>query len=170
MATSTPIEYDEQAKIIQAVLNEWASDSSRGGTAKVVPNLKQLYLQAAMDTQSLRILIAFGGARRRGPFAVANATHREDRTWKIAVTKGTGLTAERGEFLTDQTGNTDPFLREVAFVRDIVRWIPNISAEAPANDYEGIEPLTLADTMMSGYLITFTTANDIPQPKPTNIQ
>lgn len=164
MATNAPIKISEQATIIESALNTWASDSTRGGTAKVVPNLKQLWIQSAMDTQSLRILICFGGARRRGPFTTANATHREDRVWKIAVTKGTGLTAERGEFLTQQTGNTDPFFDEVETIRDIFRWIPNISAEAPANDYEGIEPMQLGDTLMSGYLITGTTANDIPQP------
>jgi hypothetical protein len=162
MATSAPIEYDEQAKGIADGLDAWAAD--RGGSAKVVPNLKQLFKQSAMDSQSLRILVCFGGAKRRGPFSTANATHREDRTWKVAVTKGQSLGTERGEYLTDETGDTHPFLREIAQVRDLCRGFYNLSEEGPTTDYEGIEPMQLGDYAMDGYLITFTTANSIPQP------
>ena len=164
MATTTPIKISEQARIIQSTLDQWASDPTRGGVARVVPNLRQLWKQSAIDSQSLRILICFAGAKRRGNFTVANATHREDRKWQIAITKGVGYAAERGETLTDQTGNTSPFFDDVETVRDICRWIPNISAEAPANDYEGIEPMQFGDLVMDGYLLTFTTANDVPQP------
>jgi hypothetical protein len=155
MANPSPISISDQASLIQGTLDQWAQQN--GGIARIVPNLKQLYLQSAMDTQSLRILIAFGGTRRRGSFSTAN------------VTKGEAPTAERGEFLTEQTGNTDPFLKEVETIRDIFRWIPNISQEAPANDYEGIEPMAINDTQMSGYLITGTTAHDMPQPTPATL-
>jgi hypothetical protein len=160
----------EQAAIIKSTLNDWASLPIRGGYAGMVPNLKQLFIQAAQDTQAIRILVCYGGQSRRGPFTTASATHRVDRKWLIAVTKGESPSAGRGDFLIEQTGNTDAFLKELATVEDICRWIPNISQEGPANDYEGTVPLQINDTQMSGYLITITTANDIPQPLGVNNQ
>lgn len=157
---ASTIEYDAQGKAIQQTLNDWASKLANPGKAVVVPNLKQLYKQAALDTQSLRILIAFGGTRKRSSFSIQNKARREDCIWKVAVTKGDSLSTERGDFLVEGTANSDPFLYEVATVRDLCINIPGISAETP-NDYDDIQPLALGDLVMSGYMITFSVAHDV---------
>lgn len=154
------LEYDEQGKAIQSVLNGWVSASPRNGVAAVVPNLKQLYLQSAQNQDSLRVLIAFGGTRKRSPFNIQNKTRREDCVWKVAVTKGDALSANRGDFLIESTSTSEAFLREVAHIRDLCWGIVGISAEYP-NDYDAIEPLQLGDAVMSGYMITFSVAHDV---------
>ena len=153
------IEYDAQGLAIEKVLNDWASDKARGGVARMVPNLKQLYVQSAVNSDSLRILIAFGGTRKRSAFNIQNKTRREDCIWKIAVTKGDALSSERGDFLINKTSTSDPFLLEVAKIRNLCIGIENISAEWP-NDYDDIQPLQLGDLVMSGYMITFSVAHD----------
>lgn len=162
MATLNEISIAEQARMILSTMTNWVDNL--GGQARVVPNLKELWKQSAIDSQSLRVLICFGGARRRGSFDRASVTHREDRVWKVAVTKGLGYSDERGETLTESTGNTSAFLDEISTAVNLLRAIPNISNEGPTNDYEGIEPMQFGNLVMAGYCITFTTANDIPQP------
>ena len=158
---STPnLEYDEQGKAIQSVLNGWVSAQPRNGVAAVVPNLKQLYLQAAQNQDSLRVLIAFGGTKPRSPFNVQNKLRREDCIWKIAVTKGDALSSNRGDFLISSTSTSDAFLKEVAHIRDLCWGAVGISAEYP-NDYDDIQPLQLGDAVMSGYMITFSIAHDV---------
>ena len=158
---STPnLEYDEQGKAIQSVLNGWVAASPRNGVAAIVPNLKQLYLQAAQNQDSLRVLIAFGGTKPRSAFNVQNKLRREDCIWKIAVTKGDALSANRGDFLIESTSTSEAFLREVAHIRDLFWGMVGISAEYP-NDYNNVEPLQLGDAVMSGYMITGSVAHDV---------
>jgi hypothetical protein len=166
---ASTIEYNAQGLAIQKYLNDWASNLPNPGKAVVVPNLKQLYKQAALDTQSLRILIAFGGTRKRSPFNIQNKTRREDCIWKVAVTKGNSLSTERGDFLVESTANSDPFLYEVATVRDLCVNIPGISVESP-NDYDDIQPLAIGDLIMAGYMITFSAAHDFDFFAPTGNQ
>ena len=154
------LEYDEQGKAIQSVLNGWVSAQPRNGVAAVVPNLKQLYLQSAQNQDSLRVLIAFGGTKSRSPFNIQNKTMREDCIWKVAVTKGDALSSDRGDFLVNSTSTSEAFLKEVAHIRDLCWGIVGISAEYP-NDYNNIEPLQLGDAVMSGYMITFSVAHSI---------
>ena len=153
------IEYDAQGLAIQTVLDAWASASPRNGIARMVPNLKQLFLQSAMNSDSLRILIAFGGTKPRSAFSVQNVLRREDCIWKIAVTKGDALSSDRGDFLVTATSTSKAFLREIAEIRNLCIGIENISAEWP-NDYDDIQPLQLGDLVMSGYMITFSVAHD----------
>ena len=164
---ASTIEYNAQGLAIQAALNDW--EQKRGGVARVVPNLKQLYLQSAINQDSLRILIAFGGTRKRSSFSIQNKMRREDCIWKVAVTKGDALSADRGDFLVESTANSDPFLYEVATVRDLCINIPGISVESP-NDYDDIKPLELGDMVMAGYMITFSAAHDVDFFEPTGNQ
>jgi len=90
--------------------------------------------------------------------------HREDRAWKIAVIRGRGFNANRGDSLSQQVGNAEPFLDSVEAVRDLFRSMPNISAEAPTPDYSGIIPMQLGSLVLDGFIIEATTANDIPSP------
>jgi hypothetical protein len=159
MANTYPIRISDQATILQSVLADWATQ--KGGSATVVSNLRDLWEQSTLQSQVPRILICFNGCRSRGAFSVANALHREDRDWIVAVTRGRGFNAVRGDSLNKPVQNAEPFYDSVETVRDIIRGIQNLSAEAPTVDYKGISPMQMGNLVVDGYQISFSTANDI---------
>ena len=158
--TTQSIEYDAQGKAIVSALNGWVSASPRNGVAAMVPNLRQLFIQSAINCESMRILVAFGGTKPRSAFNIQNKLMREDCIWKIAVTKGDALSQDRGDFLVNSTSTSVAFLQDVAHIRDLFWGVVGISAEYP-NDYVNIEPLQLNDITMSGYMITGSVAHSI---------
>jgi hypothetical protein len=162
MANLHQIKVSDQANMIQGILDNWAT--VRGGSAVVASNLRDLWQQASIQSQSPRILICFNGARPRGSFAVANVLHREDRDWTVAVTRGRGFNANRGDSLSHTVGNVEPFYDSVEQIRDLCRSIADLSAEYPTPDYKGIKPMQMGNLVIDGYIIEFSTANDIPSP------
>jgi len=161
MALATPITISEQARILRDSLATWATPL--GGKAVVVHSVKQLWEQAVINSQVPRVLICYNGSRPRGAFKVSNALNREDRDWIIALTRGRGYHSVRGDALSDDTG-VEPLYDWIEQIRDFVRNINNISEETPCVDYSGIKPMTMGNLVVDGYMITFSTANDIPKP------
>lgn len=161
MSLPAPIRISDQANIIQTVLNAYAA--SYGGIASVCSNLRDMWNQASMDSTRPRMLIVWNGAESRGSFEVRNANSREDREWLVAVTRGRGFFANRGDSLSKPMANEKPFYDVVEDVRDLCRVILNISEELPAIDYKTIRPMQLGNLVVDGYIIAFGTANDIPQ-------
>ena len=102
------------------------------------------------------------GDSSRGSFEHANAWHRVDRQWIVAVTQGRGFTANRGDTLTSPVGNAGQFYDIVEGVRDQIRSILNISEELPTIDYKSTKPMQFGNLVVDGYQIEFSTANDIP--------
>jgi hypothetical protein len=152
----------QEALIYKQSLAEWAEQ--QGGIVVVASNLKDMWEQAYKVSDRPRVLICYAGENARGPFSRAAATHRVDRLWQIAVTRGRGLNAERGTSLTNQVGNADPFYDVVEYVRDRIRAINNTSVEAPL-DYKANRPMSSGNLILDGYIIDFSTAHDLPQLK-----
>ena len=69
----------------------------------------------------------------------------------------------RGSTLAEDTG-VEPLYDWIEQLRDFVRNINNISEETPCVDYSGIKPMQMGNLVIDGYMINFSTANDIPAP------
>jgi hypothetical protein len=148
----------EQLIAIRDALSPWAEQ--RSGVASVVSNLKDLWKQAELSSQKPRILICFTGQKIRGPFGRAAQSGRVDRTFNVAITRGRGFTTERGSTLTDPTGSIDPFYDHLEEVETLIRNIPYLTAEPPV-DYKFNKAMQLGTMVIDGYLIEFSTANDL---------
>jgi hypothetical protein len=160
MALSAPITISDEAALIQTELQSWVA--SYGGTAEVVSNLRDMWNQASISSDTPRVLICYMGEVSRGSFSQISVWHRVDRNWTIAVTKGRGYYLNRGEGLFDPSSTETPLYDIIESVRDIVRGMTNISEETPSPDYRSIKPMQLGNLVVDGYTIEITTANDIP--------
>jgi hypothetical protein len=148
-----------QASAIQQVLQSWAQP--RAGVASVSFDVYDMWETASKQSQVPRILIAYAGEEIRGDFSVAAALHRVDRQWQVAVTRGRGFTIQRGDTLILTNQNAEPFYDSVEYVRDICRCLTGLSEELPI-DFKSVEPMQMGDLIIDGYLIKFSTANDLP--------
>ena len=160
-----PPSISTQASQIRAVLSPYAAKS--GGAAEVVSNLQMLWMQASMANDRPRILICYNGEKSRGEFSVAAANHRVDRQWIVAVTRGRGWNANRGDSLYKTVGNADPFYDVIEEVRELIRSMIGISEEFPV-DYKGMSPMSSGNKALDSYAIEFSTSNDEPQILLTN--
>ena len=160
MALPAPITISDEATLIQTELQSWVA--SYGGTAEVVSNLRDMWNQASISSDTPRVLICYMGETSRGSFSQISVWHRVDRNWTIAVTKGRGYYLNRGEGLFDPSSTETPLYDIIETVRDIVRGMTNISEETPSPDYRSIKPMQLGNLVVDGYTIEITTANDIP--------
>lgn len=160
MPLDAPITIGQQAKNLQAVLGNWAAQF--GGVAEVTSNLKDLWNQAAINNDQPRILICYMGETARGDSRIRSALNRVDRIWNVAVIRGRGFSARRGDSLTSQVVNAIPFYDVVETVRDTIRTILNISEEFPV-EFLSIRPLSQGTMVLDAYTIEFMTANDIPE-------
>jgi len=160
MALPFPITISQEANLIQTELQSWVA--SYGGTAEIVSNLRDMWNQASINSDTPRILICYMGETSRGSFSQISTWHRVDRNWTIAVTKGRGYYLNRGEGLFDPSSTETPLYDIIETVRDIVRFMQTISEETPSPDYRSIKPMQLGNLVVDGYTIEITTANDIP--------
>jgi hypothetical protein len=125
-----------------------------------VSNLKEMWEQAAMSSQKPRLFVCYTGEKIRGAFADATTAGRVDRQWTVAVTRGRGFSSTRGDTLTKAVGNTEPFMDSVEAIRNIIRNIDGISIEWPV-EYKTIRPMQQGNLVMDGFLIEFSTADDL---------
>ena len=147
-----------QADAIRESVQEWAEEN--GGTVLITSNLRDLWAKASQSSQKPCLLICFTGERARGPFGTAAVSHRVDRSWTVAVVRGRGFASTRGDTLTQSVGNADPFYDALESVRDLLRNASELTAEDVV-DYKSIRPMQLGTLIIDGYLIEFTTANDL---------
>jgi hypothetical protein len=160
MALPQPITIAEEAALIQAQLQKFVA--TFGGQAAVVSNLRDWWNQAATNSETPRILICYMGEVARGSFNQIAPWHRVDRNWSVAVTRGRGFYANRGDSLMSADIPESPLFDIVETVRDIIRCMATISEETPFVDYRGIKPMQLGNIVVDGFEINFSTANDIP--------
>lgn len=160
----------DQAESIRQSLQTWAQP--KGGVASVCYDLQEMWETAYKATDKPRLLLTYAGEDVRSEFSIAAATHRVDRKWQLAATRGKGFTANRGTPLTTTVQNAEPFYNYVEEVRDLVRALDGITEELPV-DYTGIEPMpAIGGRLIAGYIIHFSTANDLPAiaPIPDSLQ
>ena len=160
MALPAPITISDEANLIQGQLQLFID--TYGGSAEIVSNLKELWNQSTISSDLPRILIVYNGETSRGSFSQISPWHRVDRSWTVAVTKGRGYYSSRGAGLSDSTATETPLYDVLETVRDIIRGMTTISEETPSPDYRSIKPMQMGNLVVDGYVIDFTTANDIP--------
>ncbi len=149
----------EQSLKIQEAYKNWASED--GGKAFVCSDLKHLWEQARVSVVAPRALIVYNGEELRGAFSVAAALGRVDRQWLVAIVRGRGMSADRGDSLNKVVGNAKPFYQLVQEARDICRSMLGVSVESPV-DFRSIRPMNLGDQIVDGYLIAFSLVADLP--------
>ena len=160
MSLAAPITISEEANLLKDALDAWAT--LYGGEARVVSNLRDMWQQASTSSQTPNILICYNGEVSRGSFSQQAVWHRVDRQWLVAVTKGRGYYANRGDSLSDASATEMPLYDVIENVRDTIRGLLTISEETPTVDYKSIKPMQLGNLVVDGYQIEFSTANDIP--------
>jgi hypothetical protein len=160
MALPQPITIAEEAALIQTQLQQFVA--TFGGQASVVSNLRDWWNQAATNSDTPRILICYMGETARGSFSQIAPWSRVDRSWSVAVTRGRGFYASRGDSLMSADISESPLFDIVETVREIIRCMNNISEETPFVDYRGIKPMQFGNIVVDGFSIDFTTANSIP--------
>ena len=160
MALPNPLTIAETLNAIVANLQQWAAQYS--GTATQVSNLHELWNQSSINSQSPRILVCFTGEQSRGDFGNIAAWHRVDREFTIAVTKGRGFLANRGDSLSNANAVELPFLDALEQVRDQWRSMLGISEELPTIDYKGMRPMQMGNLVVDGFFIVGTCCADIP--------
>jgi hypothetical protein len=167
MLTNPPTITD-QANALGSLLDEWAKP--RGGSAKVMANIRHLWEELFVVSDSPRLLVVCEGEQARGGFDNANTLHRVDRQWTVVIVRGHGFL----NLVADSAREAEPFLTSVETVRDIIRCIIGLSEEFPI-DYKGFKPLPNiggspgVNVFMDAYAIDFSTANDIPAVEADNI-
>lgn len=160
MSLPQPITIAQEAKLIKDALSPYVLEN--GGVVEIVSSEKAFYRIDATDSQTPRVLVAYAGETARGSFSQRAPWHRVDRLWKIAVTRGRGFFVERGAGLYDSTAQETPFYDVVESVRDIFRLLQTVSEETPGPDYNDIKPMNFGNLVIDGFVISGTTANDIP--------
>jgi hypothetical protein len=160
MSLPTPITIADEAALIKESLDGYVT--SMGGVVEIVSSEKMFYRIDATDSQTPRVMVAYAGETARGSFSQKAPWHRVDRLWKIAVTRGRGFFAERGASLYEQGTQEVPLFDVLESIRDTFRNNQNISEETPGPDYTGIAPMSFGNLVIDGFVISATTANDIP--------
>jgi len=160
MSLTQPITIAQEARLIKDALAEYVL--TVGGVVEVVSSEKMFYRMDATDSQTPRVMVAYAGETARGSFSQKSPWHRVDRLWKIAVTRGRGFFQERGASIYDHEVQELPLVDVVENIRDIFRLKQDISEETPGPDYSGIAPMSFGNLVIDGFVISGTTANDIP--------
>lgn len=166
-----PPKISAQAETLRLYLLNYTA--LHGGDVKVMHNPRHLWEEVfgvatgagiSMNQAAPRILICCMGETSRGSFAQANTLHRVDRQWTVTVLMGHGFLNN----VSQPTRNSPiPFTDVMESLRDGIRVMLNMSEEFPI-DYKGIQPLPAAgpnpqtNVFIDGYVISFSTANDIP--------
>lgn len=164
---SLPADYysvSMEARTIEAWLKMWAEP--RGGEVSIMASMRHLWetvFKKSVLNGKPEILICYTGEQARGGFNESNTLHRVDRQWTIALLYGHGFNP-----ITAETDGEKPCLMDATEeLRDRVRMLLTISLEFPI-DYKGTAPIPgvgpdkNANVFLDGSLITFSTANDIP--------
>ena len=163
MSLPTPPSITEQAQYIGGAIASWAEP--RGGSVKVMANMRHLWEEIYLLSEAPRVLVAFNGEVSRGGFNLANRLHRVDRSWMVVIMRGHGFRNAMSE--QGPTTKEEPFYDCVEIVREILRTITVITEEFPI-DYKSIRPLpgsgpnNSANVFMDAFVLEFSTANDIP--------
>lgn len=152
----------DQARFIRDALNPWAQQE--GGKTFVASDLAHLWQMAQANSKSPRAILCYNGEDIRGDFTVAAILGRVDRHWLLAVTRGRGFAAERGDALTETVGNNKPLYDLVDEARNLIRAMtldPNVT-ERPV-DFKAIRPMVFGDAIMDGYQIEFSIGTSLDQ-------
>jgi hypothetical protein len=137
---------------------------AHGGDAFVCSDLVHLWKQLFDKSNSEKVLLMYNGEQIRGEFGIAACLGRVDRQFIVVVSRGRGLTVERGTPLIDQNQNADPMFTVVEGYRDIIRGLVTdpIWTEYPV-DYIGIIPFPTGNPglVVDAYQIQFSIGSQL---------
>lgn len=159
---AVPVKLSQQANAIQEVLTKWANP--RGGVVVVTQHLKQMWEVIYDECDAPRLIVCYGGEVDRGDW-----TNRVDRTWLVAVCRGSRgfLSCSCDGSPAKPKGDAEPFMDSLEEVRDLCRVMIGISEENPLA-YRSCKPIQTANVATDAYLVEFSTANDISAVTPDN--
>ena len=149
-------------------IGQWLTEQTQGSGASVELLANQRHLWELIYSMAVdgnpKILVCFDGETSRGSFNERNLLYRVDRAWVVVVMRGHGF---------DHSGMNEPkvplataFYDDCEGVRDLLRRMTSVSEEPL--DYVSMKPLPgvaqpgMANVFLDGYVISFTTANDLP--------
>ena len=158
MSLPVPPLISDQATQISAWIGGYVTDM--GGVSVVASNLRDMWNQASQANDRPIVYVCWLGDQARGG-DIARWVHRVDRQWGILVKRGRGFFANRGDSLNQTKGNAIPFYDVVEGVRDRIRQILSISEEGLV-EFNSARPQQLGSEILDAYLLTVTTANDLP--------
>ena len=163
MSLPHPLTIAQQANQI----GTWLSEQSQGSGASVELLANQRHLWESIYSMAVdgkpKILICFDGETSRGGFPQRNTLHRVDRNWVCVVMRGHGFNHAMNQ---GEPELPTAFYDDCEAVRDLIRRMTSISEEYPL-DYVGMKPLPgvaqpgMANAFLDGYILSFTTANDL---------
>lgn len=149
----------DQLLLIRAGLYQWAT--ALGGMAQICSDMHHMWMQAWVKSDTPRLLICYVGEDIRGPFSIAAATHRVDRTFNVMITRGRGFNPARGDSLVQTVGDAEPLFKLVEEVRELIRTMGGISEENPV-DFKNVRSFPLGEVIIDAYVIEFSVATDLP--------
>lgn len=163
MSLPRRVSISEQANQIGSWLAEQSSGS--GAVVELLANQRHLWesIYSMVVDGTPKILVCFDGETSRGGASQRNTLYRVDRNWVCVVMRGHGF--KHGMNMPEDDLPT-AFYDDCEAVRDLIRRMIGISEEPL--DYVGMKPLPgvaqpgNANTFLDGYILSFTTANDIP--------
>ena len=126
------------------------------GDCVMVSNLRDLWEQASLDTETPLVYICYGGESEwSSNMNMSALTYRVRRNWIVAVKQGRGSDEDRGQSLAR-------FLPFIEQVRDTIRSMQGVTQDS-AIDFHSIKPLSQGTQVVDCYTIEFSTQNDLPQ-------
>ncbi len=155
-----PLISQQSLQIVEQITN-YLTTNQLSGKCVAASNLRDMWEQASQATTNSVIYVCWSGDSPRGPNSIMRWTHRVDREWVVLVKRGRGFYATRGDSLNQTKGNEIPLYDVVEGVRDAVRRILSISEEGLV-EFNNVRPWQLGSQILDAYIMTFTTANDMP--------
>jgi hypothetical protein len=161
-----PVTIDQQATNLASYIDEHFTQE-RGGKTLVMESMWHLweYILSAYDEPT--VLVCCTGEQPRGSFAEQDLWHWVDRQWTVVLLRGHGFTSlewtEKG-----QPARKEPLNVSIEALRETVRAMVGLSEEFPIN-FKGWSNLPAvarpgtANVFTAGALLTFSTANSIPE-------
>ena len=152
----------EQANIIKTALDSWAA--AEGGKAFIASDMQNFWEMCWLEATSPRVILCFDREESRGEFITAEWTGAVDRTFAVAVTRGKGMTPDRGENLTNPVGNARAFFDLYEEARDKCRSILNINMDdGRIPNFKSSRRLQMGDLVADGWLFEFSTLQFLPR-------
>lgn len=142
-------------EFIRDTLFDLVNQPAIGGDCVMASNLRDMWEQASQNTEQPLVYVCYGGesAWSSNP-NISAVTYRVSRNWIIGIKQGRGHDQDRGESLVR-------FLPFVEQVRDTIRSMMGISEDI-GNDFASIKPWSQGSQVIDGYILEFSTKNDLP--------
>jgi hypothetical protein len=146
------VKISEQLNIIRQSLGDWSE--RYGGRALVASDMEHLWAMCAARSDTPRVIICFDSEEPRCDFSVAEAIGAVDRTFVIAVTRGRGFAADRGDTVSGVVGNAIAFSDIYEEARDTIRAIANLNMDDGKIPYfKGARKIQMGDeTILDGWM------------------